>query len=67
MQPAGPVKGVGVISAGFLKDPTRPQWHDTPRVQGMASLDEKYNSSANVADAGAVYGYSAAQTHGHSA
>ena len=29
MQPAGPEKGIGIISAGFLKDPTDPQWQDT--------------------------------------
>ena len=62
MQPAGPVKGVGVISAGFLKDPTDPQWHDTPEYKEWLAWMKKYNSSANVADAGAVYGYSAAQT-----
>jgi Periplasmic binding protein len=30
MRPAGPEKGVGIISATCLKDPTDPQWQDTP-------------------------------------
>jgi branched-chain amino acid transport system substrate-binding protein len=62
MQPAGSEKGVGIISAGFLKDPTDPQWQDTPEYKEWLAWMKKYNSSANVADAGAVYGYSAAQT-----
>ena len=28
MKPAGPEKGVGIISAGYLKDPTDPQWQN---------------------------------------
>jgi branched-chain amino acid transport system substrate-binding protein len=62
MQPAGFEKGVGIISAGFLKDPTDPQWQDTPEYKEWLAWMKKYNSSANVADAGAVYGYSVAQT-----
>jgi len=62
MQPAGPEKSVGIISAGFLKDPTDPQWQDTTEYKDWLAWIHKYNGSANVADAGAVYGYSAAQT-----
>jgi branched-chain amino acid transport system substrate-binding protein len=62
MQPAGPEKSVGVISAGFLKDPTDPQWQETLEYKEWLAWMKKYNSSANVADAGAAYGYSAAQT-----
>ena len=51
MQPAGPEKGVGIISAGFLKDPTDPQWHDTPEYKEWLAWMKKYYSSANVADA----------------
>jgi hypothetical protein len=29
MRPAGPEKGVGIISATFIKDPTDPQWQGT--------------------------------------
>jgi branched-chain amino acid transport system substrate-binding protein len=62
MQPAGFDKGVGIISAGFLKDPTDPQWQDTREYNEWLAWMKTYNSSANVADAGAVYGYSVAQT-----
>ncbi len=62
MQPAGSEKGVGIISAGFLKDPTDPQWQDTPEYKEWLAWMKKYNTSGNVADAVTVYGYSAAQT-----
>jgi branched-chain amino acid transport system substrate-binding protein len=62
MQPAGPEKGIGIISAGFLKDPTDPRWQDTTDYKNWLGWMKKYNRSANVADANAVYGYSAAQT-----
>jgi branched-chain amino acid transport system substrate-binding protein len=62
MQPAGPEKGIGIISAGFLKDPTDPQWQDTTDYKDWLTWMNKYNRSANVADGNTVYGYSAAQT-----
>ena len=39
MQPAGPEKGIGIISAGYGKEPTDPQWQSDARIQGMAGLD----------------------------
>ncbi len=62
MQPAGPEKAVGVISAGYLKEPTDPQWQDTPEYKQWLAWMKKYNASANLADFFTVYGYSAAQT-----
>jgi branched-chain amino acid transport system substrate-binding protein len=62
MQPAGSEKGVGTISAGFIKDPMDPQWQDTPEYKEWLAWMKKYNTSGNVADGGNVYGYSAAQT-----
>jgi branched-chain amino acid transport system substrate-binding protein len=62
MQPAGLEKSVGIISAGYYKDPTDPQWQDTPEHSEWLAWMKKYNSSANVRDGFSVYGYSAAQT-----
>ena len=62
MQPAGPEKGVDIISAGYLKDPTDPQWKDTPEYKDLLAWMKQYNPSGNVADIGTVYGYGAAQT-----
>ena len=62
MRPAGAEKGIGIISAAFEKDPTDPQWQDTPEYKEWLTWMKRYNSSGNVADAANVYGYDAAQT-----
>jgi branched-chain amino acid transport system substrate-binding protein len=62
MKPAGLEKGVGIISAAYTKDPTDPQWQDTPEYKEWLSWMKKYNSSGNVSDAFNVYGYTTAQT-----
>ena len=62
LQPAGPEKGVGIISAGYLKEPTDPQWQDTPQYKEWLAWMKKYNTSGNVADGNNVSGYSVAQT-----
>jgi ABC-type branched-chain amino acid transport systems, periplasmic component len=62
MRPAGPEKGVGIISATCLKDPTDPQWQDTPEYKEWLTWMKKYNSSANITDIFIVDGYSRAQT-----
>src|SRR5271156_3356279 len=40
-KPAGLEKGVGIISAGYLKYPTDPQWQDTPEYKDWAAGVEK--------------------------
>jgi branched-chain amino acid transport system substrate-binding protein len=62
IQPAGLEKSIGIISAGYYKDPTDPQWQDTPDYNEWLAWMKRYNSAANVRDGFAVYGYSAAQT-----
>jgi branched-chain amino acid transport system substrate-binding protein len=62
MQPAGLEKGIGIITAAYLKDPTDPQWQNTPEYEEWLTWMKKYNTSANVSDANAVYGYSVSQT-----
>jgi branched-chain amino acid transport system substrate-binding protein len=62
MRPAGLEKSVGIISATYGKDPTDPQWQNTPEYNEWLAWMKKYNKSGNVADADTVYGYSAAQT-----
>jgi branched-chain amino acid transport system substrate-binding protein len=62
MKPAGLEKGVGIISAGYFKDPTDPQWMNTPEYKDWADWMKKYNSAGNLTDSNNVYGYSAAQT-----
>ena len=62
MKPAGPEKAIGILSAGFIKDPTDPQWKGTPEYEEWLAWMRKYNTSANDTDVLAVYGYSTAQT-----
>ena len=62
LQPAGLDKSVGIISAGYFKDPTDPQWQDTPEYRDWLAWMKKYNTSGNVADNFTVYGYALSQT-----
>jgi branched-chain amino acid transport system substrate-binding protein len=61
LKPAGLEKSVGIISAAFNKDPTDPQWHDTPEFQEWLAWMKTYNTSGNVTDVLAVDGYGRAQ------
>ncbi|HYA06843.1 MAG TPA: ABC transporter substrate-binding protein [Xanthobacteraceae bacterium] len=62
LQPAGPEKGIGIISAGYLKEPTDPQWQNTPEYKEWLAWMQKYYPAGNIADSNNVYGYSVAQT-----
>jgi len=62
MQPGGLEKGIGIITAAYLKDPTDPQWQGTAEYEDWLAWMKKYNTSASVSDAIAVYGYSVSQT-----
>jgi branched-chain amino acid transport system substrate-binding protein len=62
MKPAGPDKGIGIISAGYLKEPTDPQWQDMQEYKDWLAWMKKYNSAGSVTDSNNVFGYSAAQT-----
>ena len=62
MRPAGPGKGIGVFSAAYLKEPTDPQWQNTPEYKEWSAWMKKYNPSGNVANSNNVAGYSYAQT-----
>jgi len=62
MRPAGPEKGVGIISAAYLKEPTDPQWQDTPEYKDWLAWMKKYNTSGSLTDSNNVTGYSVTQT-----
>ena len=62
IRPAGFEKSVGIISATYVKDPTDPQWQNTPEYNEWLAWMKKYNTSGNIADAETIYGYFAAQT-----
>ncbi len=65
MKPAGLEASEGVLSAGYLKDASDPQWKDDAGMKKFMAFVEKYMPGANISDANMVYGYSAAQTMVH--
>jgi branched-chain amino acid transport system substrate-binding protein len=62
MKPAGLEAGEGVLSAGYLKDASDPQWKDDAGMKKFMAFADKYMPGANISDANLVYGYAAAQT-----
>ncbi len=62
MKPAGLEKGVGIISATYVKDPTDPQWQDTPEYKDWLAFMNSHGLSANTTDVQAAIGYSYVQT-----
>ena len=62
MKPAGFEASEGVLSAGYLKDPSDPQWKDDAGMKKFMAFIEKYMPGANISDTNLAYGYAAAQT-----
>ena len=62
MKPAGLEASEGVLSAGYLKDASDPQWKDDEGMKTFMTFIDKYMPGANVSDTSLVYGYAAAQT-----
>jgi branched-chain amino acid transport system substrate-binding protein len=62
MKPAGLEASEGVLSAGYLKDASDPQWKDDAGMKKFMAFADKYMPGANLSDANLVYGYAAAQT-----
>ena len=62
MVPAGAENGVGIISTLYLKDPTDPQWHDTPEYKEWLAWMKQYNPQGNTQENFNVYGYTVAQS-----
>src|SRR6201991_1029448 len=62
MKPAGLEASEGVLSAGYLKDASDPQWKDDEGMKKFMTFIDKYMPGANISDANLVYAYAAAQT-----
>jgi branched-chain amino acid transport system substrate-binding protein len=52
----------GIISAGFAKDPSDPQWRDDPAMRAWRAWMRDYDPGGDTTDIVNVYGYSLAQT-----
>src|ERR1700685_1208081 len=62
MKPAGFEASEGVLSAGYLKDASDPQWKDDEGMKKFMAFAEKYMPGANISDTNLVYGFAAAET-----
>ncbi|WP_426435811.1 ABC transporter substrate-binding protein [Bradyrhizobium genosp. P] len=57
LQPAGFENSIGIISAGYLKDPTDPEMKALPDVQQYYAFMDKYAPQIDRSNSTVVYGY----------
>ncbi|MEN9538617.1 MAG: hypothetical protein RLZZ126_852 [Pseudomonadota bacterium] len=62
LTPAGLDNSVGLITAGYIKDPTDPQFQKGKEYDDWLAWMKKYHASADLKDNLNVYGYTVAQT-----
>ena len=62
MTPAGPEKGVGIVTSAYLKDSTDPKWKDDPGMNEWRGFMAKYLPGGDLSDSGYLFSYSACQT-----
>jgi branched-chain amino acid transport system substrate-binding protein len=60
MIPAGPEKGIGIISSAYVKDPTDPRLADDPGMKGWREFMTKYVPDGDQRDQGYVNAYNSA-------
>jgi branched-chain amino acid transport system substrate-binding protein len=63
--PAGVDKAVGIVTTGFLKDPSNPAWKDDAAMREYFSWMRRFYPDGNPADLFNTYAYLAAQTVVH--
>jgi ABC-type branched-subunit amino acid transport system substrate-binding protein len=62
MKPAGFEASQGILSAGYIKDASDPQWKDDEGMKKFMAFIDKYMPGANISDANLVYGFAVSQT-----
>ncbi len=62
LKPAGFDNSKGVLSTGYLKDPTDPTWKDDAAYKEWLAFMDKYHPDGDKTSNLTVYGYLAAQT-----
>jgi branched-chain amino acid transport system substrate-binding protein len=62
MQPAGPDKGIGIITGAYLKDPNDPAFTNDPGMVEWRAFMKKYQPGADMTDVSNVYGYAVSET-----
>jgi branched-chain amino acid transport system substrate-binding protein len=61
MKPAGPENGIGVITTGYMKDPTDPAWKDDPGMNEWRAFMAKYIPDGDLTDANYSFAYGVSQ------
>ncbi len=61
LKPAGFDNAQGIISTGYLKDPTDPQWKEDAGFNKWSAFVDKYMPGSDKTNANLVYGYTVAQ------
>jgi branched-chain amino acid transport system substrate-binding protein len=62
LRPAGLENSKGILSSGYLKDPTDPKWKGDPAIKEWAAFMDKYYPDGDKTTTFTVYGYLTAQT-----
>jgi branched-chain amino acid transport system substrate-binding protein len=62
MTPAGPEKGIGVVTTAYGKDPKDPTWQNDPGMAEWRQFMAKYLPDADQTDANYVFGYAVSRT-----
>jgi branched-chain amino acid transport system substrate-binding protein len=62
IKPAGFDISRGILSTGYVKDPTDPQWKKDPAYNEWVAFMDRYYPDGDRTSTFTVYGYSAAQT-----
>jgi len=61
LKPAGFENAQGIVSTGYLKDPTDPQWKTDAGYKNWEAFIDKYMPGQDKTNANLVYGYTVAQ------
>ena len=62
LRPAGLENSKGILSSGYLKDPTDPAWKNDPALKEWNAFMDKYYPEGDKTTTFTVYGYLTAQT-----
>jgi branched-chain amino acid transport system substrate-binding protein len=62
LKPAGLENSKGVLSTGYLKDPTDPTWKGDPAIREWAAFMDTYFPEGDKTSTFSIYGYATAQT-----
>ena len=65
MQPAGPEKGVGIITSAYLKDHTDPAWRDDRGMNEWREFMRRHMPDADLNDGNYVFAYGVSKTMEH--